>query len=329
MDITELVKRAFDTRPGGEGEANMARDMLRSRLFDNEKTRDLRIWHGDSQSSDPNIMDLLAEYKRPIELKIAQLERDIKRKDRQIAELTAHTGDGTTFDTLESMIRQRDEEITRLTSQVIALTIEKVRTPRTQRSVTTDSSFTWTSTDYREAVSLMMQKKGIKGVMERFPNSRSGQVDGKLRNQAPDEKLLGHPIPVLEAGPMDFLEFWKIGHSLYGQGWRKEIERRFNITARGIGFDPPTYLSEQQRQILRDNFRHPSRLQRLGAKATEILERIRAAGEEGIAIETGEGHQRLTELRDKKLIFDSGRRGGKLGRSIIWAATKEKDSFPD
>jgi hypothetical protein len=79
-DITELVKRGFDSTPGPAGfEVQNARSMLATKLFEDPRTKTQKIWLGDPPKppTAPNVIDLL---------KIANLERDAKKKDKMLQE---------------------------------------------------------------------------------------------------------------------------------------------------------------------------------------------------------------------------------------------------
>ena len=115
-------------------------------------------------------------------------------------------------------------------------------------------------------------------------------------------------------------KFWKIGHFLYGASWRAQFEQRFDRGFRTIGLRPPTFLSKVQREELQDEYR---RLQKFSPKAREVLKIIRVAGPEGTNIT----HQRVADLRQAGLIFDSGRRGGMQGQAVIWVVIEYKNHY--
>jgi hypothetical protein len=315
-DITELVRRTVDlpTDEGAQREVEQARSLLRKKVVDDPITSKLRIWLGDMNRSE-NVMNIVMEYKRPLEERIVQLEQELRKKDSRKTGSTIHQDD---------MLRQYADQIKLLEAEVAELKARSIRkrvnkTEEIEKNDNNDNTI-WTPELYQQVLGLLMTGQG-KQAITIATGLRPGQIDGRFTNKRPDESLLGKAIPILDDGLMDYLELWKIGFHLHGQQWKKFLEYRFGIKWKSIVYNPPEkLLTVEQCNQLRHEFKH---YPQLTAKSQSVLDKIRDAGPDGTSVKTGHGHQRVPELHTLKLIFESERREGR--GAMVWIASEYSD----
>ena len=117
----------------------------------------------------------------------------------------------------------------------------------------------WIPRDYQFGIQLFIDGGSWMDVARGLQRSE-GEVKGKFINQRPDEKLLAEPIIIHTSGPMSILELWKIGHGLYGEGWRAKIETHFDLPPETILWHTPIEaLTEDELRQLRIEWQRSKR----------------------------------------------------------------------
>jgi hypothetical protein len=99
----------------------------------------------------------------------------------------------------------------------------------------------WTAEEYQLGVKMFIEGASWSVVSRRL-GLKEGEVKGMFINRAPHEELLAEPIYVHSSGPMSIMELWKIGHGLYFEGWRHQIEARYHLPKESILWHTPVVV---------------------------------------------------------------------------------------
>lgn len=200
--------------------------------------------------------------------------------------------------------------------------------------------FVWSPAIYQRMIELaksglsdsaIAKDLGMKGKGKRS----EGRVTGKLNNVAPNEELLESPVSVKRQGPMDCLELWKIGISLYrGGSWIKQLDKRFEHSTRPKRWrwlSADQVLSPEHIDWLRREYEAKISPPKDGSHVSTVYRAVLEAGPDGIdgaqlknilpsTIDTS----RYNEAATAGLIYAPTR----VGRANLWVATIFKEINP-
>lgn len=243
-DVFDLLGKLWAMLFATEHESAAAREALKRHLLKhNLHPSDIALVPARSHQ-------LALRLTKTLEMYEAELERR-RRAEEQVENLRAEMGE----------LRKNKR------SRLLASTSR--RPGRQTTPAARSSTYRWTPESYQLALRLLIEEGRPGQEVAAHFGLTEGQIWGKFKNRALDEELLPQPVEVKTEGPMSTLELWKIGHDLYGEGWRAKIEDRFQKSGRVILFRPPAeVLTPEEIQILRRDWHSK------GEDAYKVFERL-------------------------------------------------------
>lgn len=170
---------------------------------------------------------------------------------RRLLVLSAH-------EVTHAIVPGHDEDFATLITEIVAALDQQVyqqvyqQTRMEMLGQQRADPYDWTSETYLLGLKLLRDNQGgLPAVMKAIPTANEGQINRKFGLDAPDESLFGTISVFDDDRPMDYMEFWKIGRTIYPQTWKHSFTKRYGLPRTAIRWDEPTFLTAPDRLSLR------------------------------------------------------------------------------